>query len=192
MALVTFRGFVAQLRNTVIKFPCQGVAPVAWPAILSVRIKGSLMIKRIFAVAAAASVGLLGVTAAATAQAAPHARPAGHLPRVRVVNLHRAYEARLAHVKPGKTSGIVYPWGHRPGAAAKSAAATCTEPACPMSWHNGVVQHTPHVYLVFWGPNWQTDPNQEASATYLQSFFSGLGNNQAQDNWSTITSQYGD
>ena len=150
------------------------------------------MIKRIFAVAAAASVSLLGVTAAAIAQAAPHARPAGHLPRVRVVNLHRAYEARLAHVKPGKISGIVYPRGHRPGAAAKSAAATCTEPACPMIWHGGAVQHTPHVYLVFWGPNWQSDPSQAASATYLQSFFSGLGNNQAQDNWSTITSQYGD
>lgn len=149
------------------------------------------MIKRILAVAAAASVSLLGVTAAATAQAAPHARPAGQLHGVRVVNLHRAYEARLGHTKPGKISGIVYPRGHRPKAAA-NAAATCTEPACPMTWHGGAVQHTPHVYLVFWGPNWQTDTAQEASATYLQQFFSGLGNNQAQDTWSTITSPYAD
>src|SRR5215471_16908196 len=147
------------------------------------------MFKGIFAVAAAASVSLLGVTAAATAQAAPHARPAGHLHGVRVINLHRAYEARLSHVKPGKISGVVYPRGYQPKAA--NAAASCTEPACPMTWHNGPVQHTPHVYLLFWGPNWQTDPGQEASATYLKNFFSGLGV-QPNDNWSTITSPYAD
>jgi hypothetical protein len=149
------------------------------------------MIKRIFVVAAAASVSLLGVTAATTAQAAPHARPAGRLHGVRVINLHRAFEARLAHVKPGKISGIVSPLGHQPQRAANAAAA-CTEPACPMTWHGGPVQHTPHVYLVFWGPNWQSDPGQEASATYLENFFSGLGNGQTRDNWSTITSPYAD
>ncbi len=149
------------------------------------------MIKRIFAVAAAASVSLLGATAAATAQAAPHARPTGHLHGVRVINLHRAFEARLAHVKPGKISGIVYARGHKPQRAANTAA-TCTEPACPVTWHGGPVQHTPHVYLLLWGPNWGTDPNQVASAAYLKNFFSGLGNGQAADNWSTITSQYAD
>src|SRR5262249_27175985 len=89
-------------------------------------------------------------------------------------------------------SGIVSPLGHRPKAAAKNAAATCTEPACAMSWHGGLVQHTPHVYLLLWGPNWQSDPNQAASTTYLTNFFPGLANNQAQDTWSTITSQYAD
>lgn len=148
------------------------------------------MIKRIFAVAAAASVSLLGATAAATAQAAPHARPTGHLHGVRVINLHRAFEARLAHTKPGKISGIVYARGHKPQRAA-NAAATCTEPACPMTWHGGPVQHTPHVYLLLWGPNWGTDPNQVASAAYLKSFYSGLGVS-PQDNWSTITSPYAD
>ena len=149
------------------------------------------MFKRIFAVAAAASLSVLGATAAAQAQAQPHARPAGHLHGVRVVNLHRAYEARLGHTKLGKISGIVYARGHRPKAAANTAA-TCTEPACPVTWQGGPVQHTPHVYLLLWGPNWTTDPNQEASATYLENFFSGLGNGQAEDNWSTITSQYAD
>src|SRR5262245_41845364 len=106
------------------------------------------MFKGIFAVAAAASVSLLGVTAAATAQAAPHARPAGQLLHgVRVINLHRAYQARLGHVRPGKISGIAYPLGHRPTAAAR-AAATCTEPACPIVYNNGPVQHSPHVYLL--------------------------------------------
>ena len=149
------------------------------------------MFKRIFAVAAAASLSVLGGTAAAQAQAQSQARPADHLHGVRVVNLHRAYEAQLRHTKVGKISGIVYAKGHRPKATANAAAA-CTEPACPVAWQGGTVQHTPHVYLLFWGPNWQTDPNQEASATYLENFFSGLGNGQADDNWSTITSQYAD
>src|SRR5690242_8006198 len=141
------------------------------------------MFKRIFAVAAAASVSLLGVTAVETAQA----QAAGHLPGVRVINLHRAFEARLGHAKRGKVLGIVHPAGvgHR---RAANAAATCTEPACPMTWQGGLVQHTPHVYLLLWGPNWQTD----ASARYLEDFFSGLGNNQAGDTWSTITAPYAD
>jgi hypothetical protein len=109
---------------------------------------------------------------------------------VQVINLHRAYEARLGHVRPGKILGIVHPGGVE-HTRVTNAAATCTEPACPVTWQGGPVQPTPHVYLVFWGPNWQTDPNQEASATYLENFFSGLGNNQAQDNWSTITSPRG-
>src|SRR5260370_30041259 len=109
------------------------------------------MIKRIFAVAAAASVSLLGATAAATAQAAPHARPTGHLHGVRVINLHRAFEARLAHVKPGKISGIVYARGHKPQRAANTAA-TCTEPACPGPRHGGPGQHTPRAYPLRSGP----------------------------------------
>jgi serine protease len=149
------------------------------------------MFKRIFAVAAAASLSVLGATAAAQAQAQPQARPAGHLHGVRVVNLHRTYEAQLKHTKVGKISGIVYARGHQPKATA-SAAAACTEPACPVAWRGGTVQHTPHVYLLFWGPNWTSDPAQAASATYLQNFFSGLGNGQVGDTWSTITSQYAD
>jgi hypothetical protein len=145
------------------------------------------MFKRIFAVAAAASLSVLGGTAAAQAQAQSLARPAGHLHGVRVVNLHRAFEAQLGHTKVGKISGIAYAKGHRPKATA-NAAATCTEPACPVAWQGGTVQHTPHVYLLLWGPNWATDP----AATYLENFFSGLGNGSTQDNWSTITSQYAD
>jgi len=110
------------------------------------------MFKRIFAVAAAASLSVLGATAAAQAQAQSHARSAGHLHGVRVVNLHRAYEAQLKHIKVGKISGIVYARGHQPRATA-NAAASCTEPACPVAWQGGTVQHTPHVYLLFWGPN---------------------------------------
>jgi len=149
------------------------------------------MFKRIFAVAAAASLSALGAAAAAQAQAQPYAPPAGHLPGVRVIDLHRAFEARLGQVKAGKIWGIVYARGHKVKQTA-NVTASCTEPACPVTWQGGLVQHTPHVYLLFWGPNWQTDPNQEASATYLENFFSGLGNGQTDDKWSTITSQYAD
>jgi len=144
------------------------------------------MLKRIFAVAAAAAISLLGVTAAATAQA----QPAGHLHGVRVINLHRAYEARLGHVRPGKVLGIAHPVGV-PHERAAPAAATCTEPACPMTWHNGTVQQNPRVYLVLWGPDWSTVPSQQASAAYLENFYAGLGVT-SQDNWSKITSQYAD
>ena len=91
------------------------------------------MFKRIFAVAAAASLSVLGGTAAAQAQAQSTARPAGHLHGVRVVNLHRAYEARLGHTRPGKISGIVYARGKQPKAARGSRAiqGTCAEPDCP-------------------------------------------------------------
>jgi Putative Ig domain/Ricin-type beta-trefoil lectin domain len=147
------------------------------------------MFKRIFAVAAAASLSVLGATAAAQAQAQPHARPAAQPHGVRVVNLHRAFEAQLRHTKVGKISGIAYARGHRPKAAA-GAAASCTEPACPVTWQGGDVQHTPHVYLLLWGPNWET--TETATATYLEDFLTGLGDGQSQDNWSTITSQYAD
>src|SRR5579859_2329124 len=118
------------------------------------------MFKRIFVAVAAASLSVLGATAAAQAQAQPHA----HLHGVRVINLHRAFEARLSHAKAARIGGVVYARGHQPRAAAKNAAATCTEPACPVTWQNGPVQHTPHVYLLLWGPKWETDPPHEASA----------------------------
>ena len=74
------------------------------------------MLRRIF-VAVAVTVSLLGVSAAAQvpAWAHPRPRPAAHLPGVRVVNLHRTYEAQLAHIKPGKISGVAYALGKQPG-----------------------------------------------------------------------------
>ncbi len=150
------------------------------------------MFKRIFAVAAAASLSVLGATAAAQAQAQPHARPAAHLHGVRVVNLHRAFEAQLRHTKVGKISGIAYARGHRPKAAA-GAAASCTEPACPVTWQGGDWCSTPRTCTCCSGARTgRPTRDQEASATYLENFFSGLGDGQSQDNWSTITSQYAD
>jgi hypothetical protein len=135
--------------------------------------------------------------ASAHALALAHAAPA-HLPGLRVVHLHRAYEARLGHTKPGRISGIVYPRGKAPTARGKArprGRQGCIEPDCPVLYNNGPVQLTPHIYLLLWGPNWTTDPAQEATAQYLQNFYGGLGVRQPgtpKDTWSTIISQYGD
>jgi hypothetical protein len=145
------------------------------------------MIKRILACATVFAVGLTGM--ATVAQAQTHPRPARY--QAKAINLHPAFEAALGRTKPGKISGIIYARGKRPKAAAKRVHRSCTEPNCPLIYNGGPVQHSPHVYLLLWGPNWSTDSGQEASAAYLESFYAGLGA-QPQDNWSTITSQYGD
>ena len=146
------------------------------------------MIKRVIAGATVAVAATFGLTAAAQATAgASTARP---VPHARVVNLHRAFAANLGHVKVGKPAGIVYALGRQPRAASR-VHRSCTEPNCPLVWGGGPVQHSPHVYLLLWGPAWSTNSGEEASAAYLNSFFAGLGV-QSQDNWSTITSQYGD
>ena len=108
---------------------------------------------------------------------------------IHVINLHRAYEARLGRATLGKIAGKIPPFGTKPlrGRGGNN----CGEPACAVEYNGGPVQHSPHVYLLLWGPNWSTDPNQVAVANFLVNFYSGLGN-QPDDNWSTVMSQYGD
>jgi Putative Ig domain/Ricin-type beta-trefoil lectin domain len=159
-----------------------------------------MMLKRLITGVTVAAVGLLGSTVAAQAQAVKNA------PSIKVVNLHSAYEKALPHAKAGKLSGIVYAHGKQAGKlsgsiyahgkqagkhATKGVHRACSEPNCPLVYNGGAVQHTPQVYLLLWGPNWSTDPNQTASANDMMSFYGGLGAG-PQDNWSTITSQYGD
>ena len=126
----------------------------------------------------AAGVGLAGGAAAA----AP--------PAFRTVDLHAAYEAALPHVKHEPITGITYAIGRAPKRRAATAAG-CSEPQCPLTWNGGPVQHSPHVYLLLWGPDWTTDQTAEAVGTYLAGFYAGLGGEPA-DNWSTITAQYSD
>ena len=74
--------------------------------------------------------------------------------------------------------------------AAGPAAATCKEPECNLAYQGGPVQHTPKVYVVFWGPSWASNAGEQAAQQYLLSFYAGLG--ASPDTWSTETSQYGD
>jgi len=149
------------------------------------------MFRRMIVVPAVAVAALTAVLAGAAAAgaAAAQARPARAAPGATVIDLHRAYQAHLGHAKPGRIAGIAYARGRRPRVLQK--AASCPEPNCPVVYHGGHVQHSPHVYLLLWGPNWSAVPAQASSAAYLESFYAGLGV-QPQDSWSTITSQYGD
>jgi len=132
------------------------------------------------------SAGLaLGGTAAA--RASTHTVVA-HAPNATVMNLARVRAAAAPHIKHGKIAGVVPPVGKK---VKKAPAAGCTEPNCNLLYNGGSVQHSPHVYLLLWGPAWGTDSSQEATASYLEGFYRGLGA-QPQDNWSTTTDQYSD
>ena len=170
--------------------------------------------------AVAATITMLGAASASAASAsATPAAPRHGLSHVTVINLHARYEKALPHARVGRISGIDYARGKQakaagaqPGAGrsltattgataatatgvtatTRAAAATaCTEPDCPVPYNGGAVQHDPRVYLLLWGPNWATNSSEEASAAYLQRFYSGLGV-QPQDTWSRITEIYGD
>jgi serine protease len=106
-----------------------------------------------------------------------------------VIDLHSAFKQELAHQRAGKIGGVVYARDKQPSTA--KTGPSCAEPACPLVWNGGPVQHAPRIYLLLWGPSWSTDSGQQASASYLESFYSGLGV-QPQDSWSSTTSQYGD
>ena len=131
-----------------------------------------------------AGLALGGTTAA---NAGTHTA-AGRAPNATVVNLAAARAAAAPHIKHGKITGVVPPVGRK----VKQVRATgCTEPNCNLLYNGGLVQHSPHVYLLLWGPAWGTDSSQEATASYMESFYHGLGV-QPQDSWSSITDQYTD
>jgi serine protease len=76
------------------------------------------------------------------------------------------------------------------GTSHAAAAVPCgTEPDCNLPYGGGPVQHTPHVYLVFWGPKWGTS-TYAATENFVKSFFTDLG--QSPYAWSTTVEQYGD
>ena len=53
------------------------------------------------------------------------------------------------------------------------------------------MQHSPHVYLLFWGPKWKSAAADKAAIGYLEKFYKGLGKS-PQDTWSVTTMQYTD
>lgn len=79
---------------------------------------------------------------------------------------------------------------HSALAPAVSPAASCAEPNCNMPNHGGPVQHAPRVYLVFWGPKWNSNSTHKTVKNYLIAFYKGLG--QGADHWSLTESQYPD
>jgi len=69
-------------------------------------------------------------------------------------------------------------------------AASCAEPNCDVAYHGGPVIHSPHVYLLFWGPKWKSAAAEKGALSYLTEFYKGLG--AAPDTWSLTAAQYGD
>ncbi|WP_280714248.1 hypothetical protein [Kitasatospora sp. MAP5-34] len=80
-------------------------------------------------------------------------------------------------------------FGAYPAAGAGRAAAPRAGSAAGLLQYNGgTVQHSPVVYLDFWGSQWKKDTN--GIQKYMANMFNGLGT--AQDTWSITTSQYPD
>jgi Ricin-type beta-trefoil lectin domain/Putative Ig domain len=152
-----------------------------------------MRVRNVIIAASAALALVAGGTAAGSALAGASASPvpgasgqAGP-PAPHVVNLHQAFNRALPHVRHGRIAGIVVPVGKRHKPAVRTAAA-CTEPNCNLVYQGGSVQHSPHVYILLWGPNW---PNTDPQLGVESNLFHGLGVT-SHDAWSTITSQYRD
>ena len=144
----------------------------------------SRIIRMLTAVTAAGGIALAGlVTTGAAALASTGAASAGTgLHHVRVINLQHARRAALARgvtLNPREFA--------RPRAAGTSG---CVEPDCNLTYGGGLIQNQPKVYLLFWGPDWSTAPEQVDAANHLEQFYSGLG--RTGDKWSALTTQYGD
>jgi hypothetical protein len=127
----------------------------------------------------------------ANAAAAPHSQPGSTSTRP-LASADFATHAggiavgSVAGLVPVRDTGV-----SRPAPAVVSPAATCTEPNCNLPYHGGVVQHAPRVYLLFWGPKWNTDATHKAARNYLVNFYKGLGRT-ATDGWSVVETQYPD
>ncbi len=140
---------------------------------------------------AAAAVTVAAAIGASTMASASASVPARHGPSgavIRVINLHKAYQRALPLAHHGRVMGKLQPRGKRLHVKGATGPASCVEPNCNLTYHDGLVQHHPHVYLLLWGPAWNPSG---PDVGYLASFYAGLGVG-PQDTWSAITSQYSD
>ena len=145
-------------------------------------------------VASSLIVAVAAGTATTVAASTSHASRAPVSVHVLPATFHQRYARALSSVSSAQANApkaYSYARGVRPASGAAKVGRNCTESDCPMPWNGGAVQHTPHIYLDFWGPNWQSNATQDAALSYTYGFFSGLGNT-ADDVWSPIMNQYYD
>jgi Ricin-type beta-trefoil lectin domain/Putative Ig domain len=135
----------------------------------------------------AAGAAAAALAAGSPGLAAGHVSAAG-VPPPHVISLHRAYQAAAPQATARRIAGVMPPRGKRVSIRHASAAASCAEPDCDLVYGGGPVQHSPHVYLLLWGPDWTSSSTAYVDLYYL---YAGLGV-PTHDTWSTITSQYGD
>lgn len=131
------------------------------------------------AVTAAFAMPAQAAAAAAPAHEAAAATPA-RTPALHVLNLHAQFERAAKDTAVPRIAGVVPPRTAHPAKAAQA--------QTDLQYNGGPVQHSPHVYLLLWGPNWS---GSSPAFDYMDSLYSGLGVT-PQDDWSTTTSQYGD
>jgi serine protease len=132
----------------------------------------TLNIRALLAVVAVTAAFAVPTTAAAAATPAK-------TPVLHVLTLHASAGRAAADRAEPRIAGVVPPRTEHHAQAAAQA---------NLQYNGGPVQHSPHVYLLLWGPNWS---GSSPAFDYMYSFYSGLGVT-PQDNWSTVTSQYGD
>ena len=97
-------------------------------------------------------------TAEATTSQRGHASVVVH---VLPTTFHQSYGKELNGVSSAQANapkGYSFARGVHPASSAPKIGESCAESNCPMPYNGGSVQHTPHVYLLFWGPNWVTNP----------------------------------
>ncbi|MDH6130760.1 hypothetical protein P3T37_000127 [Kitasatospora sp. MAA4] len=75
---------------------------------------------------------------------------------------------------------------HAPHATAYGQRAQATSSG--MQYGGGPVQHSPKVYVVYWGSQWNSDHN--GIQQYMTNMFNGIGT--SSDTWSSSTTQYTD
>ena len=152
------------------------------------KIRTLLTAAAVAAVAAATALGAPGLASAAN----------GPAPAINVVQPASASSFdNSSGAAAGKVSGLIPARGTSlkknaalaPASTSHAATAvSCgTEPDCNLPYGGGPVQHTPHVYLIFWGSKWSTDTT---TMNFVKSFFTDLG--QPGDYWSTTVQQYSD
>lgn len=150
-----------------------------------------MKIRTLLTAGAAAAVATTAAIAAPTMASAAN----GPAPVISVTQpaAPTSFANSLGTVSTGKVSGVVPARGtslkkNAPSSAGTSrAAAACTEPDCNLPYGGGPVQHTPHVYIIFWGSKWGSDTTTQ---NFVKSFFTDLG--QSTDFWSTTVEQYKD
>ncbi len=134
------------------------------------------------AVAAAILVTASAASASAAADAATQPGVRHPAPVVHHVNLHTRFERALSKARRSYREAGIVPARDKRGRALSVACSGCN-----VSWQGGPVQHSPHVYILLWGPNWTgSDPGFDD----VYWMFDSLG--QSNDGWSTTTSQYCD
>ena len=142
---------------------------------------------RIAALTASLATVLSGGLAATVASAGAASASTGS---IHVINLHDARKAIKARGVTIHPKAITLPRGVHRGS--RATASGCIEPGCDLVYGGGLIQHSPAVYLLFWGPKWSTDLATSQVRDYMAQFYQGLGIASPATGWYQIMSQYPD